>query len=165
LRVRPANRNDIQTMTELERESPTSANWSHEHFESLFRTTAPELSEYFVLVAEDLSESRGAAASVSAPASPIVAYLAAHCVDGDWELQYIVVGKESRRCGVGTYLLNELISHVRATGGSRIFLEVRESNQHARALYRRAGFEETGLRKSYYSGPPEDAILCRLRFY
>ncbi|MFZ2083022.1 MAG: hypothetical protein WAU92_00915, partial [Candidatus Sulfotelmatobacter sp.] len=32
-----------------------------------------------------------------------------------------------------------------------IFLEVRESNQVARSLYRKAGFEETGARKSYYS--------------
>jgi [ribosomal protein S18]-alanine N-acetyltransferase len=74
----------------------------------------------------------------------------------------MVVTKGSRRLGVGTCLLDEFISHVRATGGSRIFLEVRESNRSARALYRRAGFEETGLRKSYYADPPEDAILCRL---
>ena len=95
----------------------------------------------------------------------MVAYLAAHCVAGDWELQYIVVAKESRRRGVGTNLLNEFIAHVRAKGGGAISLEVRESNQSARALYRKLGFEETGLRKSYYSNPAEDAILCLLRLY
>lgn len=148
-------------MAELERENPTSANWSHEHFESLFRTTAPEPSGYFVLVVEDPSELESVADS--APDSPMVAYLAAHCAAGDWELQYIVVAREFQRRGVGTNLLNEFISHVRATGGSGIFLEVRESNQSARALYRKLGFAETGLRKSYYSNPPEDAILCSLR--
>jgi ribosomal-protein-alanine N-acetyltransferase len=149
-------------MEKLERENPTSVNWSHEHFESLFRT-APESSKYFVLVAE--VPSKPGSVIVSAPTSPIVAYLAAHCVDSDWELQYIVVAKESRRRGVGTFLLNQFISYVRATSGARIFLEVRESNQSARALYRKLDFKETGLRRSYYSNPPEDAILCRLSLY
>lgn len=137
-------------MAALERESPTSANWSHEHFESLFKTTTPAPSNYFVFVAED-------------PLASIVAYLAAHQVDDDWELQYVVVAKEYRRRGVGTWLLKELIAHARATAGSRIFLEVRESNQNARVLYSRLGFQQQGSRKSYYSNPTEDAILYRLK--
>jgi ribosomal-protein-alanine N-acetyltransferase len=163
MRVRPATRADIPAMLELEREVPTSANWSHEHYESLFRTAATELSRYFVLVVEDASESKSL--TEAAPTSVIVAYLAAHCIDGDWELQYIVVAKKSRRRGVGAYLLNEFISHVRGTGGSRIFLEVRESNQSARRLYKTLDFKEVGLRKSYYPNPPEDAILYQLRLY
>lgn len=163
MRIRPATRNDIQAMEELKSENPTSSNWSNQHYVSLFRNATPELSRYFVLVAEDPPESGGAE---TFPAiSPMVAYLAAHCVAGDWELQYIVVAKESRRRGVGTNLLNEFIAHVRAKGGGAISLEVRESNQSARALYRKLGFEETGLRKSYYSNPAEDAILCLLRLY
>jgi ribosomal-protein-alanine N-acetyltransferase len=148
-------------MVELERENPTSVNWSHEHYEGLFRTTAPELSRYFVLVAEDPYESKNMI--VSATALPIVGYLAALCVDRFWELQYVVVAKEFRRRSVGTSLVSEFISHVRATGGSRIFLEVRESNEGARRMYNTLGFEETGLRKRYYADPLEDAILCRLR--
>jgi ribosomal-protein-alanine acetyltransferase len=148
-------------MLELDREIPTSANWSLEHYESLFRTVAPELSRYFVLVVEDPSES--GSVTESAPTSPIIAYLAAHCVDDDWELQYVVVAKKSQRHRVGAYLMKEFISCVREAGGSRIFLEVRESNQSARRLYSAIGFEETGLRKSYYSNPPEDAILYQLR--
>jgi ribosomal-protein-alanine acetyltransferase len=148
-------------MEKLKRESPTSSNWSNEHYESLFRTTAPELSRYLVLVAEDPSESRSA--TVSAPTPPIVAYLVAHCVDPDWELQYIVVAKKSRRRSLATLLLNELIERARSKNADAIFLEVRESNQSARALYRKVGFEETGSRKSYYSDTAEDAIRCRLR--
>jgi ribosomal-protein-alanine N-acetyltransferase len=162
VRIRPATAADIPLMLELERENPTSVNWSHEHYKSLFRT-APELSRYFVLVAEDPPESKSL--TVSAIASSMVGYLAAHCVDSDWELQYVAVAKEFRRRGVGTSLVNEFISHVRATGGNRIFLEVRESNQGARRLYSTLGFEEAGLRKSYYANPPEDAILCSLRLY
>jgi len=149
-------------MMDLERENPISANWSHEHYESLFRTTAPELSKYFVLVAED-SESRSA--TISAPTSPIVAYLAAHRVDSDWELQYIVVAKESRRCGIGERLLSELVEHVRSVQGREVFLEVRESNLDARALYRKMGFDEIDRRKGYYPDTAEDAIRCRLSLY
>jgi ribosomal-protein-alanine N-acetyltransferase len=143
---------------ELERENPTSVNWSHAHYESLFK--ASELSRYLVLVAEDSSESKSAAEST--PTSAILAYLAAHSVETDWELQYIVVAKDSRRRGVGSCLLGEFISRVRAAGGRRIFLEVRESNHAAQQLYSTLGFQREGLRKSYYSNPPEDAILYQL---
>jgi [ribosomal protein S18]-alanine N-acetyltransferase len=163
MHIRQATPTDIPDMVELERENPTSVNWSHEHYESLFGTTALELSEYFVFVAEDSSESNGV--TVPPPPSPIVAYLAARRVDRDWELQYIVVAKKSRHRSLATLLLNELIEKARSKSANAIFLEVRESNQSARAFYRKAGFEETGLRKSYYSDPPEDAILCRLMLY
>jgi ribosomal-protein-alanine N-acetyltransferase len=63
---------------------------------------------------------------------------------------------------VGARLVGEFVKHARAARGSEIFLEVRESNEAARGLYRKMGFEATGLRKSYYSDPAEDAILCRL---
>ena len=163
MRIRRATPSDIPAMVELERESRTSANWSHEHYESLFRTTPRELSENFVVVVEDSSELQSL--TVSTPPFPIVAYLAARRVDSDWEVQYIVVAKEFRHRGVGTGLLCEFISHARATGGSRVFLEVRESNRSARRLYSRLGFEEMGLRKSYYANPAEDAILYRLSLY
>ncbi|MCZ2110933.1 MAG: hypothetical protein LC118_15425, partial [Dehalococcoidia bacterium] len=38
-------------------------------------------------------------------------------------------------------------------------LEVRESNEAARALYRRYGFYEVGVRKRYYADNGEDAII------
>ncbi len=155
MRVRMATRTDVMAMVEIERGSPTATNWSHKHYESLLRMEAPAASGYFVVVVEN--ESADADSRL-----PIVAYLAAHHVDEEWELQYMVVAPEFQRQGVGTYALKEFIEQVRKRGGARIFLEVRESNRAARALYRKLGFEETGLRKSYYSNPPEDAIICRL---
>ena len=48
--------------------------------------------------------------------------------------------------------------------GSRlIHLEVRESNEPARRLYTRQGFEIAGRRKRYYRFPKEDAILMTKR--
>ena len=111
-------------------------------------------SERWAWVAEDECESRG-----------ILALLVAQRVDAEWELENIVVAEAARRQRIGTQLLQEFSAYARTERGSRIFLEVRESNQSARALYRKMGFEETGLRKSYYSNLSEDAILCSLSLY
>jgi len=152
VRIRMATPADAAAMAELERDN--SVNWSHKHYESL-GATIPKPAGYLVLVAEDSSHATRLSASV-------LGYLAAHYVADDWELQYIVVAREFQRRGVATCLVNELIRQVRAHGGTHIFLEVRESNQNARALYRKLGFRETGLRKGYYPDPPEDAILYSL---
>jgi ribosomal-protein-alanine N-acetyltransferase len=40
-----------------------------------------------------------------------------------------------------------------------VFLEVRESNAAARALYARFGFREGGRRRGYYRKPVEDALV------
>ena len=45
-----------------------------------------------------------------------------------------------------------------------IFLEVRESNTPAIALYESLGFEKIGVRKGYYDKPKEDAVIYRLPF-
>ncbi|HXP43141.1 MAG TPA: ribosomal protein S18-alanine N-acetyltransferase [Candidatus Acidoferrales bacterium] len=92
----------------------------------------------------------------------ILAFLVAHGIDQEWELENIVVAEESRRHGIGARLINELIDLARANHGRRMFLEVRESNYVARALYRKMGFRETGSRVDYYSDPSEDAIVYRL---
>ena len=42
------------------------------------------------------------------------------------------------------------------------YLEVRESNTSARALYARHGFRPVGQRSAYYRNPREDALVLRL---
>jgi ribosomal-protein-alanine N-acetyltransferase len=164
LRVRRANVADVPAMMHLERQSAAAAHWSQQQYEGWFDpTNNPQWSERVAWVVEDECEAQPEKFSSEAP--QILAFLVVHRVDAEWELENIVVTGTLRRRGVGTRLLGEFIAHARATDGSGIFLEVRESNQSARALYRKAVFEETGLRKSYYSNPPEDAILCRLSLY
>ena len=50
----------------------------------------------------------------------------------------------------------------RGRGAAAVFLEVRESNQAARALYEKWAFLESGRRPRYYKDPEEDAILIAL---
>ena len=61
-------------------------------------------------------------------------------------------------------LLGELLDSARAKDAAAVFLEVRESNQAARALYEKWAFRESGRRPRYYKDPAEDAILYRLDF-
>jgi ribosomal-protein-alanine N-acetyltransferase len=141
----------------LEQQSPAAAHWTAEQYDNfLAPPTSQPPSQRFAWVAKHQGEDQSRA-------TPVLGFLVAHKVDAEWELENIVVSEASRRQGVATLLLGELIAHARSSPGNSIFLEVRETNHGARSLYRKAGFEEVGLRKSYYANPSEDAILCRLR--
>ena len=68
--------------------------------------------------------------------------------------------KESARCrGVGKQMMTVLIEEAKKLGMAMLYLEVRESNTPARALYQRLGFEENGVRKNFYEHPVEHAVL------
>lgn len=72
------------------------------------------------------------------------------------EILNLAVAPEFRRRGLGLAL-------IRSVKRPAVFLEVRESNAAARALYRNAGFAETGIRFGYYSHPEESAIVMRMQ--
>jgi ribosomal-protein-alanine N-acetyltransferase len=64
-----------------------------------------------------------------------------------------------RRSGVATVLLKHVLHEGAALGARRATLEVRRSNDAARALYERFGFAVAGVRHDYYSKPVEDALV------
>lgn len=66
--------------------------------------------------------------------------------------------------GLGQGLMQALQRHARAQGLASLWLEVRQSNERARALYRQLGFAEVGLRRSYYPAAVgrEDAVVMSL---
>lgn len=76
--------------------------------------------------------------------------------EGESELLQVEVAEAYRRRGLGRALLAEAL---RGT----VFLEVRESNSTAIALYSTLGFLATGRRKDYYSEPREDALVMERR--
>lgn len=77
------------------------------------------------------------------------------------EVLNIVIDRAEQGQGLGTRLLGHGLEQLRQRGIRRVFLEVRESNASARALYLRSGFTESGLRKNYYRSDAgrEHAIL------
>jgi len=61
-------------------------------------------------------------------------------------------------------MVGEFINLAKIIGAKAIFLEVRESNRAARALYEKWAFTEEGRRKSYYKDPEEDALILKFSF-
>lgn len=74
-------------------------------------------------------------------------------VAGEAELLTIAVTPDRRRAGAGRVLLARFEAEAAARGAGTAFLEVAEDNFAARALYRAAGWRETGRRKDYYARP------------
>lgn len=72
-------------------------------------------------------------------------------VAGDAELLLLAVLPEAQRKGVGRALLEEFVSQSKASGATRIHLEVRDGNP-AIGLYEKTGFEQAGRRRNYYKG-------------
>jgi [ribosomal protein S18]-alanine N-acetyltransferase len=144
--IRLADRSDLPQLLALDQSSPGAAHWTGQQYEHALRShDAPER---LVLIA-------------GAPGQ-VIAFLAARHVALEWELENIVVNPASRRAGHGRQLLAGLIERARETKSEAIFLEVRASNLPAQTLYESAGFVRTGIRKSYYTNPAEDAVLYRL---
>ncbi len=62
-------------------------------------------------------------------------------------------------------MLHELLARAHAMGLAQIWLEVRESNSRAQAVYQAFGFARQGLRRGYYpaaQGAREDALVMSL---
>jgi ribosomal-protein-alanine N-acetyltransferase len=57
--------------------------------------------------------------------------------------------------------LDAALDEGRRRGALAIYLEVRDSNAAARALYTSRRFQEIGRRCEYYRRPVEDAIVLR----
>jgi [ribosomal protein S18]-alanine N-acetyltransferase len=74
----------------------------------------------------------------------------------------IAVHPDFRRKGIGEQILLHALRAVQAEGARRAFLEVRAGNSAAQAMYKKYGFEITGVRPGYYKDNHEDALLMDL---
>lgn len=71
----------------------------------------------------------------------------------------IATHPNERRRGIGELLVIATITEALKIGASNATLEVRKSNTAARALYRKYGFNDVGIRHRYYHDNREDAII------
>ena len=92
----------------------------------------------------------------------IVGYVVALDAADEGEILNLAVAPSGRRGGLGRALVQHILATLTARGVRQVYLEVRESNAPARALYVAQGFKEVGRRKQYYRRPVEDAIVLRL---
>jgi ribosomal-protein-alanine N-acetyltransferase len=89
--------------------------------------------------------------------SHVIGYLICARYADVWHLMNVAVDPPSRRRGVATALLEEMLR--RAGPDEQYTLEVRPSNAPAIALYERFGFRSAGTRRRYYRDTGEDALI------
>ena len=89
----------------------------------------------------------------------VAAYVGVISVAPEGEITNVATHPDFRRRGLASSLLEALKAEAPKRQIESLFLEVRRSNQPARALYEKHGFATIGERKGFYSNPKEDAIL------
>lgn len=97
-------------------------------------------------------------------AGVLAGYAVYAVISPEAELLNLAISPDFRRKGHASALLELADGTLRAGGVEDVYLEVRRSNEAAKALYLARGFTEIGARRAYYRFPTEDAILMALRF-
>lgn len=143
LEIRSLREADLDAVLAIENASFTTP-WRRVTFEGLLRRTDTDL------LAATLPDGR------------LVGYAALWTVVDQSELGNVAVAPDGRGRGVGRRLVQEGMRRVAARGSRECFLEVRESNQGAQALYRSLGYQTVGRRRRYYRDPVEDALVMRV---
>ncbi len=92
----------------------------------------------------------------------VVGMLVAWLIVDEIHIATIATHPDFRGRGIGRNLLSHTLRSAMDEGVVKSFLEVRESNEVARKMYRSFGFMEDGRRKEYYKDNGEDAILMSL---
>lgn len=91
----------------------------------------------------------------------VVGYVGSQTVLGETDMMNIAVHPAYRKQGIATELIEALIQVLKERGSHSLMLEVRESNNPAKELYLKMGFELVGIRKNYYRNPKENALILR----
>lgn len=95
----------------------------------------------------------------------LVAFAIFSSVAGEAELLDFVVSPTHQGNGLGSKLFGCLASYLQERADIQcLYLEVRESNAAAQAVYRNAGMAEVGVRQGYYPSVNgrEDAIIMAM---
>jgi ribosomal-protein-alanine N-acetyltransferase len=136
--IRPAAESDLPALDEIEQAC------FRDHWE------AKSFLQYGCIVAERGNEVAGFLVSREI-------FAGSHQAPPEREILNLAVAPRFRRQGIAGLLLQHELN-CRAI----FYLEVRESNIAARALYGKFGFREVTRRTGYYLHPPETAIVMRM---
>lgn len=95
----------------------------------------------------------------------IAGYVGSQTVLDSADMMNLAVSQDFRRQGIGEQLVNSLTEALAEKGVKTLLLEVRISNEPAKQLYQKLGFEIVGKRPRYYEKPREDALILRKELY
>lgn len=153
IRVRAARDTDIDTVLAIEQQSFVDP-WSRDSFE-----TALDVARMLFLVAEACPADSDEDAESGQ--CEVLGYVIALLLLDEAEIADLAVAPSARGRGIGGLLLDQVSAQAYGVGVRSMYLEVRESNVSARALYDSRSFTHVGRRRGYYTNPREDALLMR----
>lgn len=140
--IRPATKQDIDRLSEIEREHPDYPAWGENGLNAEF------LNKNSVFL---LAETQ----------NKIAGFINFWILKPEIQLNALVVASDFLREGVGTSLVDAMIKHARDAACSKINLEVSEKNQPAINFYSKLGFKMVGTRPKFYNNS-DSAILMSL---
>jgi ribosomal-protein-alanine N-acetyltransferase len=91
----------------------------------------------------------------------IIGYAFIWVIEDELHLNNFAIHPDFRLKGLGLKLISFIFDTLK--GYKNVYLEVRASNSNAILLYKKVGFKEFAIRKSYYSDN-EDAIVMLKEF-
>ncbi|MDD3840509.1 MAG: ribosomal protein S18-alanine N-acetyltransferase [Clostridia bacterium] len=107
----------------------------------------------------EITQNRCAYYVVARYSNKVVGYGGMWIIIDEAHVTNIAVHPEYRGMGVGNKIMEHLIDICVEKDLVGITLEVRKSNVIAKNLYKKYGFEEKGIRRSYYLDTNEDALI------
>jgi len=141
-RVRQADQTDLQDILSIERESFTEP-----YPEFLIRRLLHECRDNFLVALDQ--------------AGVLAGYCVASSFGRSSHLISIAVSRTHRGEGVATALMRSLFTILLGKRVDHLTLEVKSTNIEAIRLYKKLGFEETGVMQNYYSNG-EPAVRMKL---
>lgn len=110
----------------------------------------------------DLTDNPASRCWVAEIGGNVIGMIVAWLIVDEVHIATIATHPDSRRQGVARKLLAHTLQQLKEEGAQSSFLEVRASNFAAQEMYRKFGYEETGVRPRYYRDNDEDALLMTL---
>jgi [ribosomal protein S18]-alanine N-acetyltransferase len=120
---------------------------------------SPEASQWTEWGVRELRGWSGVVALVSEDDGKVCGFIIGRQTGEEAEILNLAVIPAKRRKGQAGALLKAGMAEFRARQVSRVFLEVRESNEGGMAFYQKHGFSKMGRRAGYYRDPQEAAIV------
>ncbi len=138
--IREMRAEDLDDIMEIESLS-FSVPWSKNAFISELKNS--DVAKYYVITIQN----------------GIVGYAGLWKVLDEAHITNIAVHPQYRNRGMGTALLEKIITVCQKENIANITLEVRKSNETAIKIYKKMGFRHEGIRKEYYRNNKEDAVI------
>lgn len=137
--IEPMTVDDISQVAEIERQI-FSIPWS----EKAFKDSMESGNTIYIVAKED---------------NNVAGYAGMYLSFEEGNITNVAVNPSGRRKGIGEKIVRDILNRAYEKGVRDVFLEVRETNSAAIALYEKIGFKEEGIRKNFYEKPKENALI------